>query len=179
VNNYETSKPAFNLYFASKAGAHSYLDGRFLALAQGIETLHRRNSQETMMEESAFNKLVAEIVKGCPSEKQDWLAAKLEHANELSLRHRLRQMIEPYKNLYGDSKQRNNFIGKVIDTRNFFTHYDPKLAQKWARGEDLWKLCMKLEALFQLHFLRLVGLESTRINDLAKKNDAIRGKLKI
>ena len=32
LSNYETSEPAFNLYFASKAGAHKYLDGRFLSL---------------------------------------------------------------------------------------------------------------------------------------------------
>jgi len=179
LNNYETSEPAFNLYFASKSGAHRYLDGRFLSLAQGIETLHRRNSQETMMAESNFNDLVTAVVKGCPSEKQEWLKKKLEYANELQLRHRLRQMIEPFENLYGDSKQRKYFIGKIIDTRNYLTHYDTKLSQQVASGEELWKLCMKLEGLFQLHFLRLIGLDSESINDLVKENHALRDKLEI
>lgn len=177
LNNYETSEPAFNLYFASKSGAHRYLDGRFLSLAQGIETLHRRNSKETMMAEGEFNHLVATILKGCPSQKQEWLKKRLEYANELPLRHRLRQMLEPFENLYGDSKQRKHFIGKVIDTRNYLTHYDAKLAQQVARGEELWKLCMKLEGLFQLHFLRLVGLDGESISNLVRESHALRRKL--
>ena len=179
LNNYETSEPAFNLYFASKSGAHRYLEGRFLSLAQGIETLHRRNSQKTLMVESEFNDLVAAVIKSCPRDKQECLKTKIEYANELPLRQRLRQMLEPFMELYGDSKQRKHFIGKVIDTRNYLTHYDARLSQQAAGGEELWKLCMKLEGLFQLHFLRLIGLNGESINTLVKENHALRSKLEI
>lgn len=179
LKNYETSEPAFNLYFASKSGAHRYLEGRFLSLAQGIETLHRRNSQETMMEESEFNDLVAAILKGCPEKKQEWLKAKLAYANELPLRKRLQQIFEPFVDLYGDAKQRKHFICKVIDTRNYMTHYDTKLSQKAAGGEELWKLCMKLEVLFQLHFLQLIGLSGESIRTLTKNNRTLCSKLEI
>lgn len=177
LSNYETSEPAFNLYFASKAGAHKYLDGRFLSLVQGIETLHRRNSQETTMPEAEFNELIAALVKGLPSIKQEWLAKKLEYANELSLRHRMRQMIAPFESLYGDSRQRKYFVGKVVDTRNYLTHYDARLSGQAAKGKSLWELCVKLEALFQLHFLRVIGLNEDLIANLAKENDALRRKL--
>ncbi len=176
--NYETSAPAFNLYFASKAGAHRYLDGRFLSLIQGIETLHRRNSKDTFMPEAEFVDLVEALVKSCPPDQQEWLKKKLEYANELPLRHRISQMLKPFESLYGDSKQRKHFIRKVIDTRNYLTHYDERLAQRAARGKELWSLCMKLEALFQLHFLRLVGLDSDIINNLVNENHALRDKLK-
>lgn len=177
LTNYEISAPAFNLYFASKFGAHKYLDGRFLSLAQGIETLHRRNSQETLMLDEEFDQLVATIVEGCPSVRREWLSKKLEYANELPLRKRIRQMLEPFESLYGGSKECKQFIGKVIDTRNYLTHYDPKLAQQAANGETLWKLCMKLEALFQLHFLRLIGLDAEFIRKLANENHALRSKV--
>ncbi|MBZ0157931.1 MAG: hypothetical protein K8I29_17170 [Alphaproteobacteria bacterium] len=85
-------------------------------------------------------------------------------------------MLEPFESLYGDSKARKHFIGKVIDTRNYLTHYDPKLAQQAANGEALWKLCMKLEALFQLHFLRLIGLDAEFIKKLANENHALQSK---
>ena len=177
LSNYETSEPAFNLYFASKAGAHKYLDGRFLSLAQGIETLHRRNSKDTFMPEAEFRELVISLVKSCPPGQQDWLTKKMEYANELPLRRRIRQMLEPFESLYGDPKQRKYFIGNVIDTRNFLTHYDEKLADQAATGESLWGLCMKLEALFQLHFLRLVGLDGDFIKNLVSENRALRNKL--
>lgn len=177
LSNYETSEPAFNLYFASKAGAHKYLDGRFLSLAQGIETLHRRNSKDTLMPETEFGDLVVALVNSCPTIHQDWLAKKLEYANELPLRRRIRQMLEPFESLYGGSKQRKDFIRMVLDTRNYLTHYDEKLAQQAAQGEILWSLCMKLEALFQLHFLRLIGLDGDFIKNLVNENHALRDKL--
>ena len=42
INNwldaYDVIDPALNLYFSIKTGAHKYLNGKFLALAQGLET---------------------------------------------------------------------------------------------------------------------------------------------
>jgi hypothetical protein len=177
--NYETSEPAFNLYFASKSGTQKYLEGRFLSLVQGIETLHRRNSQETLMPENEFNDLVIAILKACPKDKQEWLNGKLKYANELPLRQRIKQMIHPFQDLYSSQKERKSFISKVIDTRNYLTHYDSELARKAASGEELWKLCMKLEALFQLHFLRLIGLDGESIDNIIKENYALRSKLEI
>ena len=87
IETYEISEPAFNLYFASKSGGHKYLDSKFLSLAQGIETLHRRKSQEKQMLEEEFRELVANILKAIPdTEQMRWIKAKLRYANELSLR---------------------------------------------------------------------------------------------
>ncbi|MDK2741680.1 MAG: hypothetical protein NDI90_02120 [Nitrospira sp. BO4] len=176
--NYEISEPAFNLYFASQSGAHRYIDGSFLSLAQGIETLHRRNSDKILMPESEFTQLVNVLLKACPNDKQKWLSGKLTYGNELSLRHRLTDMIDPFQPLYGSSTEGKAFISKVIDTRNYLTHYDKNLSAKAATGTDLWKLCMKLEVLFQLHFLRLMGLENEYIKHLVNQNYAMKEKLK-
>lgn len=177
--NYQISEPAFNLYFASKSGAHKYLEGRFLSLAQAIETLHRRNSSDMLMPAEEFDELIKFISKACPSNKKDWLDGKLKYANELPLRQRIKQMIEPFKDLYGCASERKSFIGKVLDTRNFLTHYDPRLADQAASGAELWELCMKLEGLFQLHLLRLINLNDDLIAQLSKQNDAIRHKLNL
>lgn len=86
-------------------------------------------------------------------------------------------MLEPFKDLFENSKRRNAFIGKVVDTRNYFTHYDSSLESKAAVGTDLWNLSMKLEALFQLHFLRLIGIDANAIKSIVKKNKSLRYKL--
>lgn len=59
---YEYLSPALSLYFSTKVGAQRYLDGKFLALAQGLETYHRRTSDETLMEPETFEALVANII---------------------------------------------------------------------------------------------------------------------
>ena len=178
IKNYEISKPSFNLYFSTMSGGQKYLDGKFLSLAQGIETLHRRNSQETQMPEDEFRNLIDTILNAVPDDGQRrWIDEKLKYANELSLRKRMRQMIEPFKGLFGNSQRRNSFISKVVDTRNYLTHYDSSLENQAASGEDLGKLYMKLEALFQLHFLRLIGIDDNTIKSMVNENFALRNKL--
>ena len=178
IKNYDISKPSFNLYFSTLSGGQKYLDGKFLSLAQGIETLHRRNSQETQMPEDEFSNLKDKILKAVPdTEEKKWIKEKLKYANELSLRKRMKQMIEPFKGLFGNLQRRNSFISKVVDTRNYLTHYDSSLENQAASGEDLGKLYMKLEALFQLHFLRLIGIDDNTIKSMVNENYALRNKL--
>ena len=184
IKNYEISEPAFNLYFSNSSDNHIYLDKEFLSLAQGIETLHRRNSQETQMPEDEFNNLVTKILEAIPDEKQkNWIEEKLKYANELSLRKRMKQMIEPFKDLFGNAKERNSFIRKVVDTRNYFTHYDRRLENEAPSGkksgdlEKLDRLHLKLKALLQLHFLKLIGMDIKSIKSIANENYAFRNKL--
>jgi hypothetical protein len=188
LSNYEASEPAFNLYFASKTGAYKYIDGRFLSLAQGIETLHRRNSEATLMPELDFeafvaalteNDFVAELARKHFPDDPEWLKNKMKYSNELPLRKRVIQMLEPFKELYGSKDQRKSFIRKVVDTRNYLTHYDKRLSPSLADGDSLYNLCMKLEALFQLHFLQLIGLDKNFIDKLLRSSSALERKLKI
>ena len=177
LKNYETSEPAFNLYFASKSGAHKYLDGKFLSLVQGIETLHRRNSQETPIPEEEFSNLVDTMLKDVPHDKGEWIREKLKYANELSLRKRIGEMIEPFEDFFGSNSERKYFISKVVTTRNYLTHYDSMIEDQAASGEDLWMLCRKLEALFQLHFLRIIGVKAEDISTIVKENFDLLNKL--
>ena len=179
LKNYKTSEPAFNLYFTSKSGAHKYLDGNFLSLVQGIETLHRRNSQETPMPEDEFSNLVDAMLRNVPDDKKELMKGRLKYANELSLRNRLREMIKPFEKFFGDNDERRSFIDKVVSTRNYLTHYDSELVSKAASGNDLWMLYTKLEALFQLHFLRLIGIKDESISAIVEGNFALRNKLGI
>jgi len=75
VNNwfdaYDEIDPALNLYFSTKTGAYKYLDGKFLALAQGFETYHRRTSSEKLMDEGAYKELTESLTKQCPEENQE------------------------------------------------------------------------------------------------------------
>ena len=179
LKNYGNSEPAFNLYFASKSGINGYLESLFLSLIQGIETLHRRNSQETKRPNEEFEQLRNRIFENVPEDAKKWLEEKLKYANELSLRQRLRRMIKPFERFFGNKGEQDSFISKVVNTRNYLTHYDDSLARQAADENDLWMLYRKLEALFQLHFLRLVGMENESIISIVRQNTALKDKLGI
>lgn len=175
---YDNAEPGINLYFASKYGGHRYLEGKFLSLSQGVESLHRRNSSDTQMNEAEFEDIKTLLLSICPTSKKEWLSAKLEYANELSLRKRIKDMIEPFKDFFGTSGQRKLLVNSVVDTRNYLTHFDQRLANKVARGERLWQLCMKLEALLQLYLLRLIGLDDESIIQITRSNAVLHRKLR-
>lgn len=161
---YEVIAPAFNLYFSTKHGAHKYLEGKLLALAQGLETYHRRTSYEKFMEQSEYDSLVESILQNCPVEHVDWLKGRLMYGNEINLGKRFKAIINPFKDRLGNSKERNKLLRKIIDTRNYLTHYNESLIGNSAQNSELFGLCQKMEAIFQLHFLKVIGFND---NDIA------------
>jgi hypothetical protein len=175
---YEEIDPALNLYFSTKSGAQKYLDGKFLALAQGLETYHRRTSNMKLMNEDAFEKLKSALIEQCPDENREWLSGRLSHGNEVSLSRRIKNIVEPFKDLLGTSKERDKLIRAIVDTRNYLTHYDRSLETVAVKGKELWMLCMKMEAIFQLHLLQILGFTQSEIKSVFDNSHELQQKLK-
>ena len=91
---------------------------------------------------------------------------KMFNENRVNLRNRIEEIIEPFKNSVGTDEEREKLITSIMDTRNYWTHYNPKLESKVAKGRNLEVLCLKIEALFQLHFLQLIGFNQEEINSI-------------
>lgn len=174
---YEIMAPALSLYFSTKNGAQKYLDGKFLALAQGLETYHRRTSDEKLMDSSEFDSLVSTISESCPEEYSEWLNGRLMHGNEINLGKRLKRIIEPFKDKLGSSKERSKLLRKIVDTRNYLTHYSESLKDNAAGGEELWNLCKKMEVIFQLHFLKVIGFSEEEIESVVENSYPLKQKL--
>lgn len=175
--HHEALSPAFNLYFAVLAGRHAFLESAFLSVAQGLETLHDRTSSETVEPPVEFTERVSAIMATCPEPHREWLEEQLAYANKLSLRKRMQRMLKPFASHFGNAVARKDFVDKMVDTRNYLTHYDPALATRAAHRTDLLPLVSKLEALFQLHLLLLVGIDQARIEKLTKSNRKLRWRL--
>ena len=92
IKAYEQIAPAFRLYFLAKLGSQTYLEEKFLTLAQGLETYHRGTSNEKVMNEAEFEGLVENLLNQCPEERKEWLERKLKHGNEVSLRKRIKRL---------------------------------------------------------------------------------------
>ena len=173
IKRYELFASAFHLYFWARRDAYPYLEVRFLSLIQGLEAYHRRASNEKEMDEIEFEKLIENLIELCPEERKEWLRGKLRHGNEVSLRKRIKRFIEPFKDLFGNEKKRRKLINRIVDMRNDLTH--PSSNSEYI--EDLWVLCQKMEALFQLHFLQLIGFSQEEIRSISWNCSELRQKL--
>ncbi|WP_313223347.1 HEPN domain-containing protein [Pseudoxanthomonas mexicana] len=177
LDQHASLSPAFNLYFSVQSGRHTYVESAFLSIIQGIETLHDRTSNETVEPADVFDRRVASILASCPDEARDWLVEQLAYANKPSLRTRLRRMLKPFSSHFGNAEVRKDLVDRVVDTRNYLTHYDPSLAERAATGRELYELTSKLRALFQLHLLVLVGIETRTIERIITSNRHLRYRL--
>ena len=177
--DYETIHPAVDLYLSSKTGEHKYLNGLFLSLIQGLETLHRRTTDHTEMKPDDFDRLRSTIRDAIPRDKRSFVESRLTYANEISLRKRLKRLIDPFQDLFGTSSEIKSLVRDMVDVRNYLTHYDKKLEGKAKRigDNELHTMCLKLDALFQLHFLKLTGMDTDRIRSMARGNRVLRHRL--
>lgn len=169
LENYQTIEPTMNLYFSVKQGNHSYLESEFLFLIQALETYHRRVSNEKYMDDEKYKSLLNKMIKCCSQEHKNWIEGKLKFGNEISLRTRIKKIIEPFKDLIGTSKERKCLIGKIVDTRNYLTHYNEDLSQNAMVGFELRKLNQNLEGLLELSLLKELKFTDIEIDKIFKK----------
>ena len=173
LESYQTDEfePSINLYSAVLSQPDIYLDVKFLFFAQSLEVLHRRVSEETVMPDEEFRSIKSAMLKAVPSNWNDHFSGRLNHANEPSLRRRLRMLLKDFSELYGvNSKARESFANKVVMTRNYLTHYDKSLKSEAADDQELFDLTRKLKSLLQLHFLQLIGIDKQTIMEITRRN---------
>ena len=163
IESYEDYKNAFDLYFLAQLEPQLSWAVKFLTLAQGLEAYHRKPDENNESDEE----LVASLIDFCPEDKRKWLKNRLEYPDRISFRERIKELINPFKEIFGNSKERNKLTHKILRTRNDLTHPDPKPEPETANGEDLQVLCVKMELLFELHFLKLTGFTPEKIKSIA------------
>ena len=163
---YEQAGKAMELYWGALNGSAKFIDGRFLFIIQALEVFHRLTSNETVLPRSAHRALFKTLMKACPAPYRELIAPRLRYAHELSLATRLQRLVEPFAAFFDDPV----FLQKVVRTRNYFTHWDPKSEGKAATREELLPVCGKLEALFCLMLMREIGLSGETIAQLVENN---------
>ncbi|AZE12647.1 hypothetical protein C4K10_4381 [Pseudomonas chlororaphis subsp. aureofaciens] len=174
---YETIAPSLNLYFSNQNGTHKYLDSKFLFLAQAAETLSRRTNNALQMKPEIFQDLQNTLLSACPPDHIKWLEGRIKHGNEINLSQRLKSLIEPFKSKLGNSRQVTSLLRKIVDTRNYLTHYDESKKSTMDDPLKLWNLCRKLELIIELNILTLLDFNTDDIDALCKPPSPLYKKL--
>lgn len=161
--------PALSLFLSVKSNNYKSSNSKFLALVQALETFHRRlNPNKKLMDDNEYEKLSTTLRSLCPKNYLSWLDNKIKYGNEVSLRNRLKDISRDIKKITGYEVEKK-IIGRITDTRNYYTHYNKSLEEKISRGEELHNLCENMEAMFQLLLLRFLGFDESEIKELIMK----------
>jgi ApeA N-terminal domain 1 len=181
IKKYELLEPAINLYFSVLYNPSNYAEVKFLSLTQAIETYHRRLFDEKYQNDDIYRAgLYSDLIKVLPKElDSDFkksLEGRLKYGNEYSLRTRLRKVVESITDILDFSfvqlkQERTVFINRVVDTRNYWTHYSSELAEKAVQtGEERLILITQLQLLLEVCFLKDLGFDTDVVSKLIKRS---------
>ncbi|NJE11887.1 HEPN domain-containing protein [Thermococcus sp. LS2] len=171
----ELLEPVYNLYFGTLHNPHTYLEHQFLSMVQAVESYHRRVYDGKYLPEEEYEELYKVLVGAIPDDtKRDLkerLKAYLKYGNEFSLRKRLKQIINQYKDILDEYlEDRNKFIEDVVITRNYLTHYDKELKERAAKDVELYYLTQKLRLLVMICLLAELGFDSNEIKNIVQRS---------
>ena len=144
---------AANVFFGAQLLESPVVNVKFLAAAQAAESYHRGLGSGLYMDQTAYDNAAAELVKHIPagieSDHRQSLTSRLKYGNEFSLRKRLNALFERIPDnvaarIAGHVPQ---FVNKVVDTRNYFTHYDHASQAGAFAGKDAFVAAERLRVL--------------------------------
>jgi hypothetical protein len=134
-------EPVFNLFFGTRHHPDLYLEVRFLSYAQALETYDYRRRRRP------GNKPLAQRVRDV-----------LDDCRTVSSR------------IVGaEAAERDAFIQIFKDSRNYYTHYNPKLEKKAAHDVALLLLSIQLQALIEMSLLRQLGFGCRSIANILER----------
>lgn len=161
--------PVFNLYFGMLYHPAMYTDVHFLAYAQAVETYDYRRRDVTDLPAGQHEQRMEAILTGTPDQYREWLQTRLQRSNELSLRRRIRDVLDECpdvrdKIVGATPRERANFVALFVDSRNYYTHYSPDLENRAATGVALYLLVVQLRAIIEMSLLRELGFTCDAID---------------
>lgn len=165
-------EPVIDLFFTVLSDRGLPLEAAFLLTAQAVEVHHRRTGASVIIPAADYDAMREAMIAGIPDDAPAAMREKLEgslsFANEPSLGQRLRAIVERMSEDFGarpfgfDPAR----IRAAVNTRNYYTHYSPKLETKAKTGLELHELT---EAFKPLLFTLLLAELQLPLTDIRRR----------
>lgn len=164
-------EPVLNLYFAMLYHPDMYWDVQFLTYAQAIETYDFRRRDPHDLNAKDYSKRVKATVAAAPKDWREWLSMKLI-GNYKVLDQRIRAVLDECPEVSGkivgvSAEERDAFVKRFKDSRNWYTHYTPRLKRKAAtKPGELYYLINQVRTIIEMSLLREIGFSCNEIDTM-------------
>ncbi|WP_161980551.1 HEPN domain-containing protein [Streptococcus sp. S784/96/1] len=163
IEYYEKLKPILDLYFLILDNRY-YLTSElvFLNMVQALETFHARFITDDVKNYITRSKSLVE--RYCDYE--GWLAFLCDDRQQknrsIYLKSRLADL------MFADGQHLEmepQYIQKIVDTRNYYTHYNPKKLERSFTKSELPIVNYKLKLLLEFHIQKLIGFDEVNLKE--------------
>lgn len=175
LSKYDKLRKVIDTYINELYTPTSNLENQFLNLLIAIEGYHRLNINNEFVnyqeEEEDYNKRKSKIIESLSEEDKKWLEDKLKHANERTLRRRLKDLFKKFEdifNLFVSPKQSEHFINDIIEIRTPLVH--PKEKENKVEKNKLYQINENLKLILKTCILYEIGLDFDDIKSIVKRS---------
>jgi len=162
------------LFMSTISAEHSYHHLHFLSLMQALECFHRQfwtgKYTSDKKYEAIRNALAGAIPLNTGNSHKDSLKSRIKYGNEYSLRKRVMEICKTLSD--GTKKtlfEKPDFVGKLIDTRNYYTHYDEESREEIFAPLELPVVNRRLQTLIFVLLLKKTGVPEGDVVNALKK----------
>jgi hypothetical protein len=177
-DQYEIFSPAIALFFTVTGQKEMFTNIRLLLAIQALEVFHRRTTSHGVMGDEEYAAFYEKLTAAIPNPENKRMKEKLKgscrHLNELSLGQRMKEIVADLTAAFGHEppafSKRN--IRKLVDTRNYYTHFSPELEDKRLKsGGDMHWATRRIVLLLSLLFLRRLGVSASDLSRLLERHE--------
>ncbi|MBL7932518.1 MAG: hypothetical protein JNL60_11485 [Bacteroidia bacterium] len=158
-------EPVLDLLLDSFYREEGVTENKFLNVIHGLETFHRRRRKNEILPRDEHAKKISMIIDLVPEDTKSWLKEVLNFTNEPPLHHRLVELMDEVWGslLMQIIKDKDHFIRDTKNSRNYYTHYDPRGEKKALKGAELTYLTQRLRFILIMLILKETGLEAATV----------------
>lgn len=163
--------PIIELYIDSLYNKNLSVSRHFLNMIQALETYHSRRMASSL---SDYKKRVEKILevrpRGFRDRDREFLLKGCEKG-QITLRSRLADLLlaEFSFFFYTGTFHRLDFPQVITRSRNYYTHYNPKLESKALKGPDLVNAFHILQNILEFYLLKELGFQEDFIHERIRK----------
>lgn len=164
--NYKDLRLACDPFFSDTYAPAPYVETRFLMQCQAAEVLHRKRFASQVRDPREHQAIIDRVVQATPPAHQSWVAEALRSTNRKRLRACILELVahapSAAQRIVGDLP---TFAGRVVQVRNFYTHWSALPSGGRPDGAETLLLHHKLRFLVQAFLMRELGLHEALIED--------------
>ncbi len=168
---------ATNVFFSSHSLQSPAVNVKFLATTQAAESYHRSLGTGLYMDSDAYDAAIQEFITHIPPAIQGdhrvSLKNRLKYGNEYSLRKRLDELFNrlPKNVCISIATDVAKFIVKVVDTRNYYTHYDHASEGNAFEPKVSYIAAERLRILVVANLLHDLGIKDDNLLEVLRRSE--------
>ncbi len=172
---YNKKETVFNLYFGARHIGFQFPISKFLNIIQALESYHGDRPDSVILKEERENFLARkEKLKGnidpADTDLKSWIDKHLLYRP--TLRARLIELVNETGSVLDSILQdRTTFIDRIVQSRNYYTHFSPEQKGKAAIGLELDALTFAMTLILDYHILNECQIEKGIILELFERSD--------